>query len=318
MKVVINMILNSQHILHQGKILVKRTKTNVFTQALRDALSDYNKYIKKSANDGVNKVEHNVAESASADVNTVANGHHAENGKEQLHDGIMMTEKEKKAVEEQTEKNAEKAEKAYGKELYPPMLAEPHDDIEIDFTKPTFIQRKFNGVRAVATLVNKPENADKKSVILYSRGLGIYPSDISTAGIEAELLEILRDHPDIYIDGEIYTHGVALQDISGMARGEKTLKIPKAKKTTDKPAKTATAKTTAKGKKTEQTATETSANARADESEVKPLNYQVFDLFNPKSPDMLFSERYELLKSLFAPFPSLKYVHLVETFTVSF
>ncbi len=108
-------------------------------------------------------------------------------------------------------------------ELYPPMLAQVFNDQKnlptIDETHEAFVQRKYNGVRVVATLDVTVEGEPR--VIMYSRRKGIYPG---FTYIKAELLEILKFYHEegrrLYIDGELYKHGIPLQDISGYARRE--------------------------------------------------------------------------------------------------
>ena len=139
-----------------GKNLGKISATNVFTQALRDAYSLYNKQMKKA--------------------NTVVDI------------------------------------------LYPPMLAQVYKDQKtpptISESTPVYVQPKFNGVRCVTTL-------DNSTVIMYSRRKNIYPG---FSYIKDEVKPILKKYHDagrkLYLDGELYKHGTALQDISGYARRE--------------------------------------------------------------------------------------------------
>jgi hypothetical protein len=102
--------------------------------------------------------------------------------------------------------------------LYPPMLAQvlkaQKVQPRITADSPAYVQRKYNGVRTVATL-------DKNSVILYSRRKNVYPG---FGYLKEELLPILRAYWEsgrkLYLDGEIYKHGEPLQNISGNARRE--------------------------------------------------------------------------------------------------
>jgi len=105
---------------------------------------------------------------------------------------------------------------------YPPMLAQllKEQTVQPDVTG-CFVQRKYNGVRAVTTL-------DGDNVIMYSRRKKIYPG---FGYIKAELKMILdfyrEEGRQLYLDGEIYKHGVALQDISGQSRREETADDPR-------------------------------------------------------------------------------------------
>src|SRR3989344_1327693 len=139
----------------EGKNVGKANETNVFTQALRDALGLYNKQLTKATG--------------------------AETG------------------------------------LYPPMLAQGIDVQNNEpFTTPMFIQRKYNGVRVIATIID-----DKP--IFYSRNRKPYKGfdDIQD---EAAIVvkKYATDHPNdrLYLDAELYAHGVSLQQISGAARKE--------------------------------------------------------------------------------------------------
>ena len=103
-------------------------------------------------------------------------------------------------------------------ELLPPMLAQIFSDVKpvISDEDPAFVQPKFNGVRAVATF-----DEETKEVIMYSRRKNLYPG---FAYIKNEIKKILITFWDrgikLYLDGELYKHGVALQDISGYSRRE--------------------------------------------------------------------------------------------------
>ena len=109
-----------------------------------------------------------------------------------------------------------------------PMLALCYKDVydDEDDPSPIFIQRKYNGVRAVATI-----GADSEP-ILYSRK-GLHYSGF--ANLKREIARICGAWNDgtiaraspgmpihargrLYLDGEIYRHGVPLQIISGIVR----------------------------------------------------------------------------------------------------
>jgi len=108
--------------------------------------------------------------------------------------------------------------------LYPPMLAQDRKNVKkrLDFTEELYVQPKYNGVRVVSVM------NDDSDVLLYSRKRNLYPS---FGYIEAELSPIFDHYYNewsaddtfggtLYIDGEIYRHGVNLQDIAGVARNE--------------------------------------------------------------------------------------------------
>jgi ATP-dependent DNA ligase len=114
--------------------------------------------------------------------------------------------------------------------LYPPMLAVNLRKLKkpFDYTKNVYVQRKYNGVRAPSVM------DDDGSVIMYSRRRNIYPGFDE---IKSELKQIFNEYYDfwgsderfagtLYLDGEIYKHGVSLQDIAGVARNEdKTMQL---------------------------------------------------------------------------------------------
>lgn len=102
-----------------------------------------------------------------------------------------------------------------------PMLAVSADSrvgkFVLDAAHPAFVQRKFNGVRALSHMETGDDG--KQRVVVYSRSGIEYPgfSDIHEA-----LAPLFATSPfkDIFLDGELYKHGVRLQDISGAARSE--------------------------------------------------------------------------------------------------
>ncbi|SIP85992.1 ATP-dependent DNA ligase [Pacmanvirus A23] len=111
-------------------------------------------------------------------------------------------------------------------EKLPPMLAQVFKDQKVppkvDAQNHVFVQRKYNGVRTVATLDTVKVNGNHVSrVIMYSRRKILYPG---FSYIKAELMPVLEmywgENRQLYLDGEIYLHGVPLQEISGYARKE--------------------------------------------------------------------------------------------------
>jgi ATP-dependent DNA ligase len=168
-----------------GKNCGKKNATNVLTQALRNALSIYNKQTKKTLK-GASKT-------------TV--------------------------------------------ECYPPMLIKKEGDakgtilLESDFEKGLTLQKKYNGVRVVGYVNNGV-------AVLYSRScneyLGlkhikntletiIFPEitkeflaearEVSEEDITDKEIEAYKKS-NVYLDGEVYCHGIPLNKISGMTRRE--------------------------------------------------------------------------------------------------
>lgn len=116
-----------------------------------------------------------------------------------------------------------------GVTLYPPMLANKAESLEkiIESNDVIYQQPKFNGVRAVITF-----NEDL-NVIIYSRQLKEYTQfeqiktsakKFITDGMKFITKKYNKNNLHLYIDGELYLHGVNLQDISGVARKQNTKK----------------------------------------------------------------------------------------------
>jgi ATP-dependent DNA ligase len=87
--------------------------------------------------------------------------------------------------------------------LYKPMLAQKFQDVNVDFKK-CFIQRKYNGHRCLMT-------ATEDGIVAYSRNGKPIP------GVE-HITNVIKLKPGQTIDGELYIHGEALQDIGSLIR----------------------------------------------------------------------------------------------------
>ena len=87
-----------------------------------------------------------------------------------------------------------------------PMLADKFKEGKVKY--PKLIQRKYNGVRNIS--ISMPTR-------LCSRG-GKYYTGLSHIEREVELIH--RLYPNAELDGELYTHGVGLDKISGTCRRE--------------------------------------------------------------------------------------------------
>jgi len=99
------------------------------------------------------------------------------------------------------------------KNRYYPMAVHKYDATPRDESKriryPVAVQRKLDGGRMIAYFDAK--------VILYSRKL----KDVKNTLIERDLKSLFVKYPGIYLDGEVYKHGMSLQNISGAMRKEK-------------------------------------------------------------------------------------------------
>lgn len=120
-------------------------------------------------------------------------------------------------------------------DLYFPMLARNYEDYENkpanhkDVIKyPLYIQPKLDGSRCIAYIDCSDEkeldNMTFENVILYTRQKKYYPDSETNNNIRKSLLNVLkynynRKHKkSVYIDGEIYCHGMSLQDIGSETR----------------------------------------------------------------------------------------------------
>lgn len=94
--------------------------------------------------------------------------------------------------------------------MYPPMLAQIYTE-QKKHEFPVSVQRKYNGIRACITL------DDNGAVVIYSRKLKVY---YGFAAIREEARLILTEAvgAKLYLDGELYKHGLELQVISGITR----------------------------------------------------------------------------------------------------
>lgn len=95
-----------------------------------------------------------------------------------------------------------------------PMLAKSSNDCQNSvLQKPMYCSRKLNGVRC---MIKWESEIDRP--VSVSRGGKDY--DVATSHILSQLNDYLKLHPDVVFDGELYHHGMYLQEISGIARLE--------------------------------------------------------------------------------------------------
>lgn len=110
---------------------------------------------------------------------------------------------------------------------YFPMLARKYDE-EIEkktnnIKYPLYLQPKLNGERCVA-YIDKPDSKDPRDVILYTRQKKEYPNNECNDNIRKSLIGLLNRYynaekqESVYLDGELYLHGKALQDIGSETR----------------------------------------------------------------------------------------------------
>ena len=92
---------------------------------------------------------------------------------------------------------------------YKPMLAYPVSKKPIDYTKPVYIQPKFDGVRCLIQFEKgfnpslDPSFDDRDKVVAYSR-TGKEWKNINH--ILKDLVPFFEKHPNVVLDGELYNH----------------------------------------------------------------------------------------------------------------
>ena len=165
---------------------------------------------------------------------------------------------------------------------YFPMLVRKYDDEKENLSYPLYVQPKFDGARMLAFLDAHPDtNPTYNNVILYTRQKKDY---IGFNNIREELLPALINMWDlqynqsIYIDGELYKHGMNLQTISGAVRNPNRDNMP----------------------------------------EYAGIKYYIFDAFYPTKNGLTFKfeERIEYINDLFASFDSTDYIKKAKTIKV--
>ena len=90
-----------------------------------------------------------------------------------------------------------------------PMLAYPVNKKPIDYSKPTFVQPKLDGVRCVIQLELVEHGSDE-----YASGFGMAVKAYSRTGKEwknidhilKQLKPFFKKYPDVILDGELYNH----------------------------------------------------------------------------------------------------------------
>ena len=89
-----------------------------------------------------------------------------------------------------------------------PMLAYPVSDKPIDYSKPTFIQPKLDGVRCVIQFEKYVDKYEPRGVVEAFSRTGKPWRNIDH--ILKELKPFFMKHPNVVLDGELYNH--ALKD----------------------------------------------------------------------------------------------------------
>lgn len=121
-----------------------------------------------------------------------------------------------------TDLTIENAKKALGSNktgqdgVLKPMLAKKYQDVSIKLLENEwYCSRKINGVRC---LIYWKDGEIKTS----SRGATNYDIAIKHIITHPKLIELLKEHPNIILDGEVYKFGWTLNKISGLCRKQET------------------------------------------------------------------------------------------------
>ena len=98
-----------------------------------------------------------------------------------------------------------------------PMLAYPVSDKPIDYTKPTFIQPKLDGVRC---LIQNEKREGYEVVVAYSRTGKVWKNINHILG---SLRPFFDKYPNVILDGELYNHDLKddFESIISMVRKTK-------------------------------------------------------------------------------------------------
>lgn len=181
-----------------GKNLGKKNRTNVWTQALREAISKYNDHVK-------GKVATVAAKEKVQFVKQIGRDLFDKDFEKYPRYPPMLMKVYRRVVVKKHKKGVERYE----------LVREP-GCVDVDFNKETiYAQRKLNGVRVIAHLIGDGTDANPHRIEIYSRKLGLY---LGFHKLNNQLLNVLKAHPKLYLDGELYKHHKSLQDISGIAR----------------------------------------------------------------------------------------------------
>ncbi len=138
--------------------------------------------------------------------------------------------------------------------VFGPMGAHKLDDFAHKLRFPVMVQRKYDGYRCMARV------GVDGSVILLSKNMKPFAH---LNHIRDRLKEILRGKlsQEIYLDGELYSHGLKLNEIARLIMKRREL-------TTE------------------------------EEEASHAISFHIFDMIDPQQPDLPFSERFRRLKDI--------------------
>jgi ATP-dependent DNA ligase len=215
------------------------------------------------------------------------------NQRNQLHNALIYARSQYlKRIEKHSKHTPVKAKgnaKGKGKNnvMHFPMLATSEEKGMKHLNFPIIVQPKLDGTRANAFL--KYKDGGPENVIIYTRTKKVYPDLWYLQVLLYPYLNELYDESldqSIFLDGELYKHGKALQEISGSVRRSKKNRMSKRIITPDKNCK--------------------NKNKNASESELDDTftldetnEYHVYDCYYPLELDTSCESRMEQLDVLF-------------------
>lgn len=140
---------------------------------------------------------------------------------------------------------------------------------------PLYVQPKLDGIRCIAHYIpgSRSGSRSQSSLTMLSRkGTQIYNFE----HIENVLKEYfdVQNCDEIYIDGELYSHDLTFEKISSIVRSQKL--------------------------------------SAHNEIEIEKIQYNMYDVYVPKYPELTYEERYAILCHLFEN-EELDFCNLVET-----
>lgn len=122
-----------------------------------------------------------------------------------------------------SKKSDQKSEKTTVNKMYFPMLATTEEKGMKHLKYPLYVQPKLDGLRAIIFL--KKKNGGHKNVVVYSRTKKEFPDmEYLKIMLYPYLNELFDGKQSIYLDGELYKHGKALQDINKSRRSKESRK----------------------------------------------------------------------------------------------
>lgn len=99
---------------------------------------------------------------------------------------------------------------------YHALQAKNYKDVKDKVKYPVYVQPKLDGLRCLFYY-----DPTQKNVVMYSRDRKDFPHNDTNKLLIDEIKNVLKDYYDgesIYLDGELYSHGISLQEINSIVR----------------------------------------------------------------------------------------------------